>query len=146
MTKIFDHKIKPDHYTADACVFWCFDNRFQSLVGMVMAHYKFRDVDEVKIAGGARDLVHGNSFERRYLLGQIEKSVKLHHTPEVILMVHHACGAYGKTFNNSEEELAFYSKELDLAKAVVLRFAKAKKLKLRVKKVFASFDGLVELE
>ena len=111
-----------------------------------MSHYKFRDVDEVKIAGGAKDLAHGTPPEKKYLLSQIAKSVKLHHTAEVILMVHHACGAYGKTFDNSEDELAFYSRELDLARAVVLKFAKAKKLNLRVKKVFASFDGLMELE
>ncbi|MBI5140372.1 MAG: hypothetical protein HZA94_02920 [Candidatus Vogelbacteria bacterium] len=146
MKRIVSHAVKLDHYRASACLFWCFDNRFQSLVGRLMAHYGYKDVDEVKVAGGAKDLLHGNLAVRRYILGQIEVSVRLHRAEEVILMVHHACGAYGRDFDSHDEEIAFYVNELNLVETEVVKFAKTKRLKLKVRKIFASHDGLLELE
>ncbi len=146
MKSVLSYKVKPDHYKADACIVWCFDDRFNSMLDTVRKHYKLKYVDEVKVAGGAKDLVHGERYEREYLLGQIEKSVRLHHTPLILLMVHHACGAYGKIFNTPEEEHDFYAAELSAAKKVIMDFAKTKGLRLAVGRFFASFDGLMELE
>lgn len=48
------------------------------------------------LAGGVKDL--------NFVLGQIELSVKLHHTKEVYLINHEDCGAYGKTGNYKKHQ------------------------------------------
>jgi carbonic anhydrase len=53
-------------------------------------------IDEIKVAGGAKSLASPHSeSEREFILDQIQKSVRLHATKLVILMVHSDCGAYG---------------------------------------------------
>ena len=104
---------------------------------------KLRHVDLVKIAGGAKALAaKENEFEEKYVLDQIEKSIRLHDTKRVVLMVHAECGAYGKHFKNEAAEKRFYSAELKKAKQTVARFFKAKKIKKPVGMYYADFSGL----
>jgi hypothetical protein len=52
--------------------------------------------DPIKIAGGAKCLASPDgSADREFVLDQIRKSILLHQTSRVILMVHSDCGAYG---------------------------------------------------
>ena len=52
--------------------------------------------DPIKIAGGAKCLASPElEAEREFVLQQIRKSMHLHGTRRVILMLHSDCGAYG---------------------------------------------------
>ncbi|MBI2515213.1 hypothetical protein HYV91_03495 [Candidatus Wolfebacteria bacterium] len=139
--------ISRDHYRADACVVWCFDDRFAGLLEDFIKAKNFRRVDLIKVAGGAKDLVGFSDTitcdsKQSYLLDQIAKSIKLHQTPLVILMVHADCGAYGKKFETVLEEQEFYRGELNKAEAVVRKFLAENHLEARIEKYFADFEGL----
>lgn len=48
------------------------------------------------MAGGAKSLASPeHEADREFLLAQVEKSIRLHGTDRVILMLHSDCGAYG---------------------------------------------------
>ena len=53
-------------------------------------------VDPILVAGGAKCLA-GDDLERdrQFVLEQIRKSMQLHGTHTVLLMLHSDCGAYG---------------------------------------------------
>src|SRR3989338_7739398 len=86
MRQIIKHQSSYDHYESDACIVWCFDARFSALLEKFIAEKELRNIDLIKIAGGARVFAtHEIEAEEDYFRGQIEKSVKLHHTRKVIL-------------------------------------------------------------
>ncbi len=96
MNTILSFQSDKTHYTADACIVWCFDDRFSKLLDEYIKQQNFAHVDLVKVAGGAKDLASPDGeHARAYLLDQIAKSIKLHHTKEIILMMQSDCGAYG---------------------------------------------------
>ena len=137
MKRIISAKIKKDHYKADACILWCFDDRFSPLLQQLIAAKNFKHVDLIKVAGGARDLA-----SQTYLLEQIEKSIKLHQTPRVVLMVHADCGAYGKKFESLADEQKFYAEELRKAGEAVEKFLRKSNRKIKIERYFADFQGL----
>lgn len=50
----------------------------------------------IRVAGGAKCLATPDpESERDFVLEQIPKSIRLHGTDRVVLMVHSDCGAYG---------------------------------------------------
>ena len=132
-----------EHYTADACVVWCFDDRFYKLLKAFGKQEGFGHIDLVKVAGGAKALAGGASPDRDFVLGQIRTSVRLHGTKRVILMLHRDCGAYGgsKSFADTEAEKNELMKQLRQAQDDV-----KKELRdvggLTVDACFADFDGL----
>ena len=97
-----------EHYTADACVVWCFDDRFYKLLKAFGKQEGFAHIDLVKIAGGAKALasVESASPDHDFVLNQIKTSARLHGTKRVILMLHRDCGAYGgsKSFADLDAE------------------------------------------
>lgn len=134
MELILDFQSSREHYTADACVVWCFDDRFSNLLGEYIKQQNFAHVDLVKVAGGAKDLVSPESESARaYLLDQIAKSIKLHGTPRVVIMVHSECGAYG-----GNTDSGYYSSELEKAQSIVQKHFPD----IAVKCVLADFEGL----
>lgn len=142
-TTIIHHKIDPAHYTADAFVVWCFDARFKPLLAKFYALREFKNVDEVKMAGGAKVFATPEiESEEMHYRGQLEKSIKLHHTKYVILMAHANCGAYGKRFESEELEEEFYINELNAAKKAISEFLKSKDLNIPVETYYADFSGL----
>lgn len=109
------------HYTADATIVWCIDNRTWRGFLDFVKEKNFAHFDPIMVAGGAKELsTPENSAAKEFLLGQIEKSVRLHHSKVVYLMDHSTCGAYGKHFENSAAENEFYRKELNAAREFVL--------------------------
>lgn len=134
--------ISRDHYTSDACIVWCFDARFSALLDRFIKEQAIGHPDVVKIAGGVQGIVaEGLDAGRESLLGQIEKSIGLHHTKRVILMAHSECGAYGGA---TDQEL--YHNELKKGVAIVREFLKMKKLDARVEAYFADFNGLMRVD
>ena len=96
MTKVFHFDAPRDKYHCDAAVVWCFDNRFQLGFTKFLKREGIVNSDPIKIAGGAKSLASPErETDREFVLEQIRKSMKLHGTRLVILMLHSDCGAYG---------------------------------------------------
>jgi len=112
---IFSHPTSLDHYTADAFVVWCFDNRFWDVFHTFIKARNLKHIDLESVAGGAKIFSSPEQEgDRDFMLRELEKSIKLHHTKKVMLFTHHDCGAYGgfgKFENNVEQEFAFHAKE-----------------------------------
>jgi len=147
MKRFLDCPVDPNHYRADACAVWCFDDRFSPLLGRLIAETRSAHVDLVKVAGGAKGLASpANKSERAYLLDQIAKSVKLHAPKEIWLMVHADCGAYGSPkFENNDAEATFFGGELTKAESAVRSFFEKNGITAPIKKYFADFKGIIEM-
>jgi carbonic anhydrase len=130
-----------EHYTADACVVWCFDDRFSGLLAQFSKGFK--NFDLVKVAGGAKALADGASPERDFVLDQIKTSVRLHGTKRIALMLHRDCGAYGgsKKFDGLEIEKNNQISQLTVAK----QFLMSEVPSVPVDIYFADFDGLYKV-
>ena len=113
-----------EHYKAEACVVWCYDARFADLYDNFISERGFSGskVDVVKGAGGAQALAGEAGADRTVAESQIAKSIKLHHTERVVLMVHMDCGGYGgsKAFDDDrQKEWDHHVAELQKAEAFV---------------------------
>jgi hypothetical protein len=96
MRKVFHFDAPREKYHCDAAVIWCFDNRFELGFRKFLKRVGVVNSDPIKIAGGAKCLASpDHEGEREFVLEQIRKSMRLHGTRRVILMVHSDCGAYG---------------------------------------------------
>lgn len=143
MKKILHCKVSRHHYKADACVIWCFDDRFSGLLEKFKKGMRFKKIDLLKIAGGAKIFATPEvEWEEKYLLDQINKSIKLHNARKVVLMAHSECGAYGGHFKNDAAEKKFYSAELRKAKRTVDAFFKRQNIKRPIETYYADFSGL----
>jgi carbonic anhydrase len=129
-----------EHYTADACVVWCYDDRFYKLLKAFGKQEGFQHIDLIKVAGGAKALAGDVPSDCDFVLDQIKKSVMLHGTKRVILMLHRDCGAYGgsKHFPDADAEKAALINQLHQAQDVV----KKEIPDCSVDACFADFDGL----
>jgi carbonic anhydrase len=133
-----------EHYTANACVVWCFDDRFYKLLKAFGKQEGFAHIDLVKIAGGAKALAGDASPDRDFILNQIKTSVRLHGTNHIILMLHRDCGAFGgsKNFPDSGTEKTELAEKLRHA----VDFIKTELPDIQVDAYFADFDGLYSVE
>ena len=96
MNKVFHFDAPREKYHCDAAIIWCFDNRFELGFRKFLKRIGVVNSDPIKIAGGAKCLASPElETEREFVLGQIRKSIQLHGTRRVILMLHTDCGAYG---------------------------------------------------
>jgi carbonic anhydrase len=143
---ILNYKSNHHHYKADACIVWCFDDRFSGLLNKFVKIKKFRRYDLIKIAGGATTLGDNASKEdKEFIIKQIKASIRLHAPLLVILMTHSDCGACGglEAFdNNPKLEFAKHRKFLKQAKSVLRRHLPRS---IRVEAVFADFEKLVKV-
>ncbi len=137
------------HYIADACVVWCYNDRFYPLLKKFGKKKGFAHIDLVKVAGGAKALAADGSdadeaAAREFLTGQIRASVRLHAAKRIVLMLHRDCESYGgsKAFADAPAERARCEADLRAARAYVHREIPA----VAVDTVFADFDGLYEIE
>lgn len=96
MKKVFHFDSPREKYHCDAAVIWCFDNRFELAFRKFLKRVGVVNSDPIKIAGGAKCLTSpDHESDREFVLEQIRKSIRLHGTKRVILMLHSDCGAYG---------------------------------------------------
>jgi hypothetical protein len=96
MKKVFHFEAPRDDYRCDAAVVWCFDNRFHLGFTKFLRRMGVVNPDRIEIAGGAKSLASPErETDREFVLEQIRKSIRLHRTKRVILMLHSDCGAYG---------------------------------------------------
>ena len=96
MKKVFHFDAPREKYHCDAAILWCFDNRFELGFRKFLKRLGVMYSDPIKIAGGAKCMASpDHETDREFVLEQIRKSMRLHGTRRVILMLHSDCGAYG---------------------------------------------------
>ena len=120
---IFSFHTTLDHYTAQAFVVRCFDDRFFRTFKNFLKKKGVQHIDPESVAGGPKILSSPEKEgDRDFMLRELEKSIRLHHTARVMLFTHHDCGAYGgftKFENDREKELGFHRQEHEKAKEVI---------------------------
>ncbi len=120
MNKVFHFDAPREKYHCDAAIVWCFDNRFELGFRKFLKRIGVANSDPIKVAGGAKCLASPDQeSEREFVLEQIRKSMRLHGTRRVILMLHTDCGAYGGLAagfgNDPAAERAHHREELSRA-------------------------------
>ena len=96
MRKVLHFDSPRGHYHCDAAVVWCYDHRFELAFRKLLKRLNVARYDAIRVAGGAKCLASPErESEREFILEQIRKSMRLHGTERVVLMVHSDCGAYG---------------------------------------------------
>jgi len=141
MEKVFHFDTPHDPYTADAAVVMCFDLRFNLAFHKFLKKIGAPNYDLIKVAGGAKCLASpDNNAEREFVLEQLRKSIRLHQTKRIVLMVHSDCGAYGgsNAFASPAEEAKHHEDELRQA-ATVLREAISS---VPLEAYFVDFEGV----
>jgi len=143
MGKIIDFESKKEHYEADACVVWCFDDRFTAALQKTAEFLRLKNYDLIKIAGGAKSLASPEKAgERDFVLKQILISINLHQAKTVVLMNHSDCGAYcgiNKFAGEAEKEKEFYKTELLKAKNFL---AENLPEKIKTQIIFVDFEKI----
>jgi carbonic anhydrase len=147
MKKLFHFDAPRESYRADACVVCCFDNRFDLGFRKFLKRIGVIHSDPIKVAGGAKCLASPESdSERTFVLEQIRKSMRLHGTTKVILMVHSDCGAYGGLVagfrGDATAEAVHHEDELRRAAAVLAEAIP----ELEVCGYFVDFEGIWDSE
>jgi hypothetical protein len=143
MKKIFHFDAPRERYVCDAAIVWCFDNRFDVGFRKFLKRIGVMRSDPIKVAGGAKCLADANHpAEQDFVLDQIRKSMRLHGTRRVILMVHSDCGAYGglaEGFNGDAlAERMHHRADLDRAK----HFLAEAIPELEILSYFVDFEGV----
>ncbi|MGC1449578.1 MAG: carbonic anhydrase [Candidatus Sulfotelmatobacter sp.] len=143
MKKVFHFDATREKYHCDAAILWCFDNRFERGFRKFLKRIGVVNSDPIKIAGGAKCMASPeHEGDREFVLEQIRKSMRLHGTRRVILMLHSDCGAYGglagRFGGDAVAEAAHHERELQRA-AVNLRAAIPG---IEVQGYFVDFDGI----
>ena len=147
MKKVFHFDSPRASYQCDAAIIWCFDNRFELAFRKFLKRIGIRNSDPIKIAGGAKSLASPDpESEQAFVLEQIRKSMRLHGTTRVILMVHSDCGAYGGLEGgfggDVRAEAEHHRRELHLAATSLLKILPG----LEVQAYFVDFEGVWRAE
>jgi carbonic anhydrase len=147
MKKVFHFDAPREKYHCDAAILWCFDNRFELGFRKFLKRIGVVNSDPIKVAGGAKCLASPeHETDREFVLEQIRKSMRLHGTRRVILMVHSDCGAYGGLAGgfagNAQAEAAHQLRELALAAANLLEAIPG----IEVQGYFVDFEGIWDAE
>ena len=143
MTKVFHFDSPREKYHCDAAIVWCFDNRFNLGFTKFLKRIGVANADPIKVAGGAKCLASPElERDREFVLEQIRKSIRLHGTKLVILMLHSDCGAYGGLAGgfagDARMETECQEKELRLAAANLWREIP----EIAVQAYFVDFEGV----
>ena len=123
---------------------WCYDHRFEVVFQKLIKRIGVHRADPIRVAGGAKCLASPElESDRQFVLEQIRKSIQLHDTHTVVLMLHSDCGAYGglAAFNHDAAVEAENHRQ-DLHRAVAC--LKAEIPELNVKAYFVDFEGVWE--
>ena len=146
MNKVFHFDAPREKYHCDAAIVWCFDNRFELGFRKFLKRIGVVNSDPIKVAGGAKCLASPEKeSEREFVLEQIRKSIRLHGTRRIILMLHSDCGAYGGLaggfFNDAAAERAHHREEFSRAVAYLEQAIPG----LRIESYFVDFEGVWEV-
>lgn len=130
------------NYQSDAAVVCCFDNRFRLGLHKFLRRFGIQNPDVIRVAGGAKCLASPEpESDREFVVEQIRKSIRLHATKRVILMVHSDCGGYGglaRFGNDAELEREHHRKELERA----AEYLREQFPEMEVGTYFLDFEGV----
>jgi hypothetical protein len=144
--KVYHFDAPREKYHCDAAILWCFDNRFELGFRKFLKRIGVANSDPIKVAGGAKCLASPElETDREFVLEQIRKSMRLHGTRRVILMVHSDCGAYGGLAGfggDARAEAAHHQRELARAAANLLQAIPG----IEVQGYFVDFEGIWDAE
>jgi carbonic anhydrase len=147
MKRVLHFQSEPTEYHCDALVVACFDHRFDRVLRKFLRRIHIHNPDAVIVAGGAKSLASPeHETDREFILAQVAKSIRLHGTARVILMLHSDCGAYGglhKAFNGDEEKEVIHHRD-ELRKAY--EFLLDVYPNIQVECYFVDFKGVWRLE
>lgn len=120
---MFNYDTGLDHYTADAFVVRCFDDRFRPAVEAFLKERGVTRYDLESVAGGGKIFSSPeDEGDREFMFRELEKSIRLHKTNRVILFAHHECGAYGGLVafgDDRDREFLHHQEEHAAARALV---------------------------
>jgi len=147
MKKVFHFDAPREKYHCDAAVVCCFDSRFQLGFTKFLKRLGILNSDPIKIAGGAQCLASPeHETDREFVLEQIRKSIRLHGTSLVILMLHSDCGAYGGLVggfgDNARVEAQHHEQELRDAAEFLQKAIPG----IDVQAYFIDFEGIWAIE
>jgi carbonic anhydrase len=147
MKKVFHFDAPRGKYHCDAAVIACFDNRFELGFRKFLKRIGVINSDPIKIAGGAKSLASPErDTDREFIIEQIRKSIRLHGTTRVILMVHSDCGAYGGLAagfgGDARAEAENHRRELQRAATSLLNAIPG----LDIEAYFVDFEGIWKAE
>jgi carbonic anhydrase len=133
-------------HTCSSALIKCIDFRLTSAIDKWLEEKGIMDdCDIISVAGISKAIVEDpESNDAKFILNQIELSVKLH-SIETLYLVHHTdCGAYGghDAFENLETEKQRYNDDMDHASEII----KAKFPELEVKHVLAEINNGGDIE
>jgi carbonic anhydrase len=147
MKKVFHFDAPRGKYHCDAAIVSCFDDRFHLGFSKFLKRLGISKSDHIKLAGGAKHLASPErETDREFVLEQIRKSVRLHATRRVILMLHSDCGAYGGLDggfeNNAHAEARHHEDELRAAAEFLEKAIPG----IGVQAYFVDFEGIWAIE
>lgn len=133
------------HYEAAYFIVRCFDDRFREMFERFISSLNITHYDVESVAGGAKIFASPEQEEDRFfMLRELEKSIRLHHTKRVMLFTHHDCGAYGgiAKFNHDKKtEFEYHANEHVQARdAIAHRFPD-----ILLESFFLDSDGVIPL-
>jgi carbonic anhydrase len=147
LKRVLHFRSPAQKYHCDAVVVTCFDHRFDLVLRKFLKRIRVVNPDPIVVAGGAKSLASPeHEADRDFLIAQVEKSIRLHGTDRVILVLHSDCGAYGglhKVFHGNEAaEVDHHRSELRRAYAVLNGAFPA----LSIECYFVDFLGVWQLD
>jgi hypothetical protein len=145
--KVFHFDAPRENYRCDAAVVWCFDHRFHRGFEKFLKRAGFLILDPIKIAGGAKSLASPeHESDKEFVIGQIQKSRRLHATNLAILMTHSDCGAYGGLAggfgNDTKLEMERHERELKIAAESIQQNVPG----MGVQAYFVDFEGVWKID
>jgi carbonic anhydrase len=142
MKKVFHFDAPRANYECDAAVVCCFDNRFRLGFNKFLKRRGIENPDVIRVAGGAKCLASPEPVsEREFVVEQIRRSIRLHATKRVILMVHSDCGGYGglaRFGQDPEQERKHHLSEL----ASAAEYLRGQFPEMEVGTYFVDFEGV----
>jgi hypothetical protein len=143
MRKVFHFNAPREKYHCDAAIVWCFDNRFELGFRKFLKRNGIVNTDPIKIAGGAKSLASPDrESDRAFLVDQIKKSIRLHGTNQVILMVHSDCGAYGGLDDAFGGDTQAEADQLQSDLAIAADYLNGQIPGIRISSYFVDFEGV----
>jgi carbonic anhydrase len=146
MKKVFHFDSPREWYVCDAAIVSCFDSRFDVGFSKFLKRQGVTNPDPIRIAGGAKALASPDrESDRAFVVEQLLKSVQLHGTKRIILVLHSDCGAYGrlaKFKGDAAAEAAHHQRELQRA----AEYLKQAIPGIEVEARFVDFEGIWEVE
>lgn len=147
MKKVFHFDAPREKYHCDAAIVWCFDNRFELGFRKFLKRVGVVNSDPIKIAGGAKSLASPeHESDRQFVLEQLRKSIRLHGTRRIILMLHSDCGSYGGLAEgfqgDCDRERLNHRAELELAAANLAAAIPG----VEIETYFVDFEGVWALQ